>query len=217
MTRLFLFILLPAITGVKAQRVVVHTDLIPRMQANTEYKIMMNKRYEDKLNQVKEDRENTLAYGTTIEQVQRRVFNSLTNVDDALRNGKTVLYISKKIPQIFANLTEAAQLAAGKPYLTTIAADYAQVITERAVKLQHYLSSYVLTDDPRVLINPTDRAKFVHEVYQNIQIIDAMSGSLVRIFKMYNLQDAVNKVIPVEMYMNVDKTLIQDIIKKVKL
>src|SRR3954471_22834995 len=98
MTRLFLFILLPAITGVKAQRVVVHTDLIPRMQANTEYKIMMNKRYEDKLNQVKEDRENTLAYGTTIEQVQRRVFNSLTNVDDALRNGKTVLYISKKIP-----------------------------------------------------------------------------------------------------------------------
>lgn len=217
MIKLFLFIPILIVTGAKAQRTVVHTDLIPRIHANTEYKVLMNKAYEDKLNQVKEDREKTLAYATTIEQVQQKIFNSLTNVDAAVRNGKTMLYISKKIPEIFDNLTEASQLAAGKPFLATIAADQAQVITERVVKLQKYLSDFVLKDDARTLINPTDRAKFVYEVYQNIQIIESMSSALVRTFKMYNLQDAVNKVVPFQTYKNVDKILIQDIVNKVKL
>jgi hypothetical protein len=48
-------------------------------------------------------------------------------------------------------------------------------------------------------------------------IIHAMSSSLVRTFKMYNLQDAINKVVPYQMYVNMDKTIMQDIIKKIKL
>jgi hypothetical protein len=177
----------------------------------------MHKIYQTKLDQVKDRREKTLAYATVIEEVQNSVFNSLTNVDAAIRNGKTLIYISKKIPKIFDNLAEASQLAMGKPFLMTIAKDQAQVITERVIRLQDYLNNYVLKDDSKILINPTDRAKFVHEVYQNIQIIEAMSSSLVRTFKVYNLQDAVNKIVPFQMYMNVDKILIQDIVKKVKL
>lgn len=201
----------------QGQRQVIHTDLIPQMQANTDAKILLNKAYENKLNQIKEDRDKTLAYSTAIEEVQRKVFNSLTNVDGALRNGKTLIYISKKIPHIFNNLVEASQLAAGKPFLATLAADQARIITGRVVKLQNYLNDFVLKDDPKALINPTDRAKFVHEVYENILIIDNMSASLINAFKLYNLQDAVNKVVPFEMYKNVDKILIQDIVKKVKL
>jgi hypothetical protein len=217
MKKLFLFLPMFSVTLVKAQRQVIHTDLIPRMQANTESKLLLNKTYENKLNQIKEDRDKTLAYATTIEEVQRKVFSSLTNVDGALRNGKTLIYISKKIPHIFSNLVEASQLAAGKPFLATIAADQARIITERVVKLQSYLNDFVLKDDSKTLINPTDRSKFVHEVYENILIIDNMSASLINAFKLYNLQDGVNKVVPFQMYKNVDKILIQDIVKKVKL
>src|SRR4051794_32997962 len=88
-------------TKVSAQRVVTHTDLIPRMLANTEYKIGTHKIYEDKLNQVRDDREKTLAYATAIEQVQGSIYKSFTNVDAGLRNGKTLIYISKKVPDIF--------------------------------------------------------------------------------------------------------------------
>ncbi|MGI8633840.1 MAG: hypothetical protein ACR2KZ_00410 [Segetibacter sp.] len=217
MKKLILFLPMLSVAVVKAQRQVIHTDLIPRMQANTETKLLMNKTYEDKLNQIKENRDKTLAYATTIEEVQKKVFSSLTNVDGALRNGKTLIYISRKIPHIFSNLVEASELAAGKPFLATIAADQARIITERVVKLQNYLNDFVLKDDSKTLINPTDRAKFVHEVYENILIIDNMSLSLINSFKLYNLQDAVNKVVPFQMYKNVDKILIQDIVKKVKL
>lgn len=205
------------VMNAKAQRIVAHTDLIPQMNANSAYKVGMHKLYDNKLNQVKQDREKTLAYATSIEQVQRSVYNSLTNVDGALRNGKTLIYISKRIPQIFNNLSEATQLAAGKPFLMTIAADQAKVIVERIVKLQNYLNDFVLKDDPKSLINPTDRAKFVHEVYTNIQIVHAMSSSLVKTFKLYNLQDAVNKVVPYQTFLNVDKIVLQDVLKKVKL
>lgn len=214
-TQLIFFLMVAS--AAKAQRTVVHTDLIPTMQSNSEYKILMNKTYENKLNTIKDHREKTLGYVTTIEQVQQKTFNSLTNADAALKNGKTLIYISKKIPQIFKNLAEASQLAAGKPFLATIAADQAQVITGRVVKLQSYLSDFVLKDDPKALINPTERAKFVYEVYQNLLIIHSMSNALVNSFKLYNLQDAVNKVVPYQTFKNVDKILVDDIIKKVKL
>ena len=156
------------------------------------------------------------AYTTIIEEVQRKVFNSLTNVDGAIKNGKTLYYISQKIPQIFKNLQTASMLAAGKPYLVTIATEHANIIVQRVIKLQTHLQDFVLKDDSKTLINPTDRDKLVYEVYQNINIIYSLSTAMVSRFELYNLQDAVNKVVPYRMYINVDKIIIKDIAKKLK-
>lgn len=216
MKKIFLLLSMYAAGESKAQRVVMHTDLLPQTFANSAYKIGLNKVYENKLDEVARNREKTAAYTATIEEVQRKVFNSLTNVEGAIRNGKTLLYISKKIPLIFDNLAEASKLAAGKPYLVTIAGDQSRVMVERVVKLQAYLQDFVLKEDAKILISPTDRDKFIHEVYTNINIIYSMSGALINTFKMHNLQDAVDKVIPYRMYVNMDKIIIQDIARKLK-
>jgi hypothetical protein len=90
------FILLIAVYGIKvgeAQRVVIHNDLIATNTSNTIYKVGMHKLYDSKLNEIKNRREKTLQYATTIEEVQRKIFGSLTNVEGAIRNGKTMIYI----------------------------------------------------------------------------------------------------------------------------
>ena len=216
MKKLLLFLSINTAVGAKGQRIVYHADLVPQTITNSTFKIGMNEMYANKLGDIGNDRAKISAYTTTIEELQRKVFNSLTNVDGAIKNGKTLYYISQKIPQIFKNLETASTLAAGKPCLVTIATEHASIIVQRVIKLQTHLQDFVLKDDSKTLINPTDRDKFVYEVYQNINIIYSLSTAMVSRFKLYNLQDAVNKVVPYQMYINVDKIIIQDIAKKLK-
>jgi hypothetical protein len=199
-----------------AQRVVIHQDLIQQSTANTAFKVALHGQYRDKLAQVEENRKGILTHVTTVEEVHRRVFNTLTNVDGALRNGRTLWYIGQKVPQIFTNLKTAAVLAKDKPYLVHLLAGHSQLIIGRVGRLQQYLQELVLQNDPQVLINPIQREKMVHEVYTDISIIHSVSNSMVSMFRLYNLQDAVEKIVPLKMYYNMDRTLVQDIMRKTK-
>ena len=199
-----------------AQVYVVHTDLIPQTFVNSAFKIGSNELYVNKLNDVKNDRTNTSTYAATIEEAQNLIFNSLTNVDDAIKNGRTVYYITQKIPSIFTNLQTATSLAIGKPYLATIAAQSAQVFAVRLSNLSAYLQNFVLSNDESTLINQADRDKFVHKIYEEVNILYALSESLVYDFTLYNLQDAINKIVPYKSYINMDKTIVTGIIIRFK-
>src|SRR4051812_11901298 len=110
MKKLVLLLSAYSVNDLIAQRIVHHIDLLPQMQSNTAYKVSMHEMYENKVREISDDREKTATYATTIEQVQKKVFGSLTNVSGAVRNGKTLFYISQKIPQIFDNLATASEL-----------------------------------------------------------------------------------------------------------
>lgn len=216
MSKLLFPLALALSSVVTAQRVVIHQDLIQQSTANTAFKVALHSQYRDKLAQVEENRKGILTHVTTVEEVHRRVFNTLTNVDGALRNGRTLWYIGQKVPQIFTNLKTAAVLAKDKPYLVHLLASHSQLIMGRVGRLQQYLQELVLQNDPQVLINPIQREKMVHEVYTDISIIHSVSNSMVSMFKLYNLQDAVEKIVPLKMYYNMDRTLVQDIMRKTK-
>ncbi len=200
----------------KGQQVVIHHDLIQQATTNTASKVALHGQYRQKLTQIEEHRKGILTHVTTVEEVHRRMFNTLSNVDGALRNGRTLWYISQKVPQIFTNLKTAAVLAKDKPYLVQMLANHSKLMIGRVSRLQQYLQNVVLQNDPQVLINPIQREKMVHEVYTDINIIHSVSQSMVSLFKLYNLQDAVEAVVPLRMYYNMDRILVEDIIRKTK-
>ena len=216
MKHLFLFLILLSGTMGISQRIVIHTDLTVQSTRNTAYKVGIHQLYTGKLGEIADNRKKTLGFATTIEEIHRKAFNALSNVDNALRNGQTLVYIGKKVPQIFDNLIAAAQMAARKPYLAIYVKDKSEIITQRIAILQAYLSEVLLKDDAKVLMTPTDRDKLVWEVYKDISIIHSQSQAMVSLSKMYTLQDAVNKVVPYQMYYNMDKMLVDDIKRRIK-
>jgi hypothetical protein len=203
--------------AVSAQAYVIHTDLIPQTFVNSTYKISSNELYASKLNTVQSDRTTISAYAAAIEEAQNLIFNSLSNVDDGIKNGRTVYYIGQKIPLIYDNLEMAATLAFNKPYLATIAAQSAQVFAVRLVNLSSYLKNFALSSDPGTLINQADRDKFVHKIYAEVNVLYSLSASLVNDFTLYNLQDAINKVVPYQSYINMDKAIVTGIVIRFKL
>lgn len=212
------FILILSSSSSNAQFVTwaFHTDLPFTQTENTALKSAWNYKYADKLNEIKKNREKTLEYLVFIEEVQRKIFNTLSNVDGALKDGKTMLAVSKKIPQIFVNLEKSVELAAGKPYLLTITGNMYQVFYQRCLNLSAFLKDVVLRSDEKLLIDPVRRHQFVYEVYSEINVLQQLNLSILNQYKMKTLQDAVDKVIPVSTFYNVDKIIVQDILRKVK-
>ncbi len=196
---------------------VFHTDLPFTQIENTAYKVAWNHTYANKLNDIKNDREKTLAYLTVVEEVQRKIFNTLSNVSSAVKDGKTMVTITKKIPAIFDNLQKSVQLAAGKPYMLPLVEDIYQVFYMRILNLSNYLKDVVLSSDEKILIDPVRRQQFVYNVYNEISILHQLSQSILNQYQLHNLQDAIDKIIPASTFYNMDKTLVRDIIRKIKL
>lgn len=193
-----------------------HTDLPFTQLENTAFKCGWNYTYANKLKEIKENREKTLAYLTFVEEVQRKIYNTLSNVDGAVKDGKTMWALSKKVPEILKNLEKSVELAAGKPYLLTITGDMYNVFYQRCVNLTTYLQEVILKSGDKILIDPVRRHKLVYDVYSEINVLYQLSKSILDQYRLKILQDAVDKVIPVSTFYNVDKMIVQDILRKIK-
>jgi len=203
----------------KAQFVtwVIHTDLPVTQIANSAYKIGWLEMYSSKLKEIKENRDNTLRYLGIIEEVQRKVFNTLSNVSGAVKDGKTMIAITKKVPIIFENLQKSVELAAGKPYMLVLVKDIYQVFYLRILKLTDYLKEVVLSNDEKILIDPVRRHRFVTDVYNELNVLQQMSKSICNQYELHNLQDAIDSVVPLSTFYNIDRMVINDILTRIKL
>jgi len=191
--------------------ILIHTDLPITQAENSAYKIARDYLYNNTLSSVKDHRQDVSLYSAGIEEVQRNIFNSLSNVSDGIKNGKALYYVAQRIPKIYTNLSTATSLAVGKPYLITIATSTVTIMIARITNLENYIQNFIAKSDDQTLITPTDRDKFVREVRNEVNILYTLSSSLVSNFKMYNLQDAINKVVPYKVFINMDKNIVTDL------
>jgi len=210
----FILLLLPLI--IKAQSFVIHRDLIATQLNNSSYKIVWNELYGQKLDAIKKDRERTTTYLGIVQQVQEKIVKSLSNVDDAIKNGKALFYISKKIPLIFTNLQKSVVAAVGKPYSLALVNDQVPIFTVRLTNLTNYLIQQVLGNDESILMDQAARDRFVRNVYDEINVIYQLSNSMYRTIESANFQDTVNKIVPFQTYINIDNVIIQDILFRFK-
>jgi hypothetical protein len=209
-----MLLLLPLIT--KAQSFVIHNDLIATQLTNSSYKIAWNELYGQKLDAIKNHREQTASCLGVIQQVQEKIFQSLSNVDDAIKNGKALFYISKKIPLIFTNLQKSVVAAVGKPYSLVLVSNQIPIFTVRLTNLTSYLNQQVLGTDENILMDQAARDRFVRNVYDEINVLYQLSNSMYRTIESANFQDAVNKIVPFQTYINIDNAIIQDILFRFK-
>ena len=203
-----------AVDAVSAQQVVLHPDLIAQQSRNTAYKMFWSERYAHTLQSIQEHREGTLASLATVEQIQQKIFTSLTQVQQGLQDGKTMGYIAKRIPHIFSLYTEAAVLAAQKPYLLAMVSREAELCYRRILNLTQYLQQSLLTADETMLMDPSARAKFVHQVYEEVRVMEALGHHLVFTLQANNLQDAIQQVVPYKDYVQMDRAIIEGILRQ---
>lgn len=213
---LFLFLVVGQIT-LHAQNIVIHEDLMQRVAENTASKNIWLEMYDNELDQVKSDRETVLGNWTIIEEIQKKIYSNLTNVNDAIKNGRQIKIIAERVPLIVSNVTEAGQIAIGKPYLIVYWNGTGQLLIDKALELQTFLTEFILShDNDSLLIDQVTRDQLVWQTYNRINTIYNISNSMVSLFKRYTLQMAVNKIVPYQWYINLDKAITKEILDRIK-
>lgn len=151
-----------------------------------------------------------------IEQVQNRIYHSLNEVDELTRQAKSAYYAGKQIIKMSDNLAKAGKLAAKKPYLLVYWRKMAPVMIGRAMELQSFMTDYIQKNKKDVLMNKTARDIFLWNAYEDIEALYNLSAVMLLDFKRVTLAEAVNTVVPYEYYLDLDKSIIQTNLERLK-
>jgi hypothetical protein len=203
--------------NVEAQSIVIHPDLLQRVAENTADKQAWLLLYNNSLDTIQSHRKKVLLNWSTIEAVQQKIYSNLTNVDDGIKQSKQLYYIAQKVPKIFDNVLEASKIAIGKPYLVTYWNGTGQLLIDKVLSLQNFVSSFIMShDNDSLLIDQTTRDQFLWQTYNLINTIYNISSNMVYMFKQYTFQMALNKVVPYQWYIDLDKNISQQILNNTK-
>lgn len=217
MKRLFIIGLIIFSIKAKSQSIVYHQDLMQRVAENTADKQSWLMLYNNSLNAVQSDRKKVLANWSTIEAVQQKIYSSLTNVDDGIKESKQLYYISQKVPKIFDNIIQAGKIAVGKPFLVVYWNSTGQLLTDKILSLQNFVNTFIMShNNDSLLIDQTTRDQLLWTTYNMINMIYNISSNILNMFSQYTLQMAINKVVPYRWYMNLDKSITQQILTTAK-
>lgn len=200
----------------RAQRIVYHTDLPKTLADNSAYKIGMNTTYATTMDNVRKYRQSMSENMAVVDMVQNKIYSALSTVDDAMKNGRYLYYMALKLPRIVSNIAKAGQLAIDKPYLFAYWSSTGEILTLRINGLQQYLRDFLLTNRDSVLIDPVRRDQFIYTTYRDVCTIYNVTEAMVSQFELYNLNDAIGKIVPYQWYINLDKSIVQSTLSKFK-
>ncbi len=202
----------------RSQNIVYHQDLMERVAENTADKQAWLLLYNNSLDTIQSHRKKVLENWSVIEGVQQKIYNNLTNVDDGVRQSKQLYYIAQKVPKIFDNVLKASEIAIGKPYLVTYWNGTGQLLIDKVLSLQNFVSTFIMShNNDSLLIDQTTRDQFLWQTYNLINTIYNISNNMVYMFRQYTFQMALNKVVPYQWYINLDKNISQQILNDAKL
>lgn len=209
----FFYILVLATFSGTGQTVVIHKDLLEQLARNESYRTAMHYNYDSTLSSIQKARKTISGAAGAIQVVQEKVFSSLTNVSDGLKNIRTLGYISRYTLSTLDNISTAISLAAGKPYLVDIVSKDASVFYERIAGLTSFVANFIMNTGSDQLIKPTERDRFLYTVYRQMMVLDAISSNLCANLKKWKVQDAVYNVVPFNRYYNNDLKIINNILQ----
>ena len=201
-------------TTASAQQVVVHTDLPIQQIKNTAAKNLWLGMHRERLEEVRSHREKVLASLATIERIQDRVYSALTQVQSAVSDGATVRHIVRRIPKVAETLREAARLAVDRPELLPLVVREADLCQMRLLRLASHLQETLLTQRNDVLMDPARRGELVRRVYDEVRVTEALAEGMVFKLRMGRLQDVVQSVVPYRDYVQMDKAIIDGILRR---
>jgi hypothetical protein len=219
MRKAFFIIIVLAVLFIeaKSQSIVYHKDLIQRVAENTADKQSWLLLYNNSLDTIQSHRKKVLANWSTIETVQQKIYKNLTNVDDGIKQSRQLYYIAQKVPKIFNNIIQASEIAVGKPYLVVYWNGTGQLLIDKILSLQNFVSTFIMShDNDSLLIDQTTRDQLLWTTYNMINTIYNISTNMVYQFRQYSLQMAINKVVPYKWYINFDKSITQQILNNAK-
>jgi len=147
---------------------------------------------------------------------QEMIYNGLSNVNSALKDGLEVKYMATITTDMINYLNQALALSKSEPYLLLFATRIAGEMKVRSVALVSEVSSCVLKSGDNILADYNSRDQLLKKVTNTLQILDGLAYGAWRAMYWAKQRGILASINPWQGFINRDKYFVQEIMNNAK-
>lgn len=146
--------------------------------------------------------------------IQEYIYQQLKNVNSALTQSKKLVYLYEYLGKIATNSNKMLDLSTQHPEYAVLVSKYYAAIGSQLIKLRQEVSQDILNENKDFLMDAMDREMLIEKVFTRVRNING--NILYIILRLENAKKIpyLYQVPVLKNYINTDKTIVADIIRK---
>jgi hypothetical protein len=200
--------------SVKSQQVVINEKLLAQLTKNQAVRISSDKLFfnsYEKQKQLYDDIKNKV---TQVVAIQEYIYNKLTNVNMAIKQGKQLQYLYQYLGEIAVNAKEMLSLTYKHGQYALFLTNYYSQIVIDIVNLEKEVKEEILREDSDFLMDPYDREILLRKILDKVRSINGTILYINLVLKNAKNTPYIFQIPGLNNYINLDRIIIKEIISK---
>jgi len=216
--QIFLFVLFAFCIKLSAtaQQYVLDEKYLVSVEANQAVRMSAEQTHNQYLGKINNNIEDLNTNVGSVVLAQEMIYNGLSNVNSALKDGLEVKYMATITADMISYLNQALALGKSDPYLLLFATNIANEMKVRSVALVSEVSTYVLKSGNNILADYNGRDQLLKKVTNTLQILDGLAYGAWRAMYWAKQRGIIATINPWQDFINKDKYFVQQIITNAK-
>ena len=213
MITIILISIFAGMLSVKGQTVVLNDQLLAQITKNQAVRLASNESFLNSYEKQKKLYEDVNQKIAQVVAIQQFIYEKLTNVNAAIKQGKQLYYLSNTFVQIGQNANEVLSLTAQNPQYAILLNRYYIAATQELIKMQTELVNDILREDADFLMDPFDRQALIQKLSTKANMIN---GYLVCIrIRLKNARKIpyIYQIPTINTYVNLDRAIVKNIMQ----
>ena len=213
---IFSIIVYGAFLKLNAQTVVYNDQLLMQLTKNQAVRLASNESYLNSYEKQKKTYDEINQKLAQIVAIQNFIYDKLTNVNAAIRQGKQLYYLSKTFGQIGVNANDVLSLTAQHPEYAILLNRFYIGAAQELLKMQSELTNDILHEENDFLMDPYDRQVLIQNLSTKAQMINGYLICIKIRFKNARKTPYIYQIPTINTYVNLDRMIVKGIIEKYK-
>lgn len=199
-----------------AQQYVFDPKYFTSVEANQAVRMSAEQTHNQYLGKINNNIEDLNTNVGSVVLAQQIIYNGLSNVNSALKDGLEVKYMATITADMISYLNQALALGKSDPYLLLFATNIANEMKARSLALVSEVSTYVLKSGDNILADYNSRDQLLKKVTNTLQILDGLAYGAWRAMYWTKQRSIIATINPWQDFVNKDKLFVQQIISNAK-
>lgn len=192
----------------------INPQLQAQVTANHAMRITNEALIRDKYASMKDKYEKVNEKIAQILVIKQQLHSYLTNVHSLISNGRQLRRTYADLSQLYVHLTRLSQLSAQYPEYAVWCTPTFNKIFTKSLECQNYITSIILKEDPRYLMDMHNRTLFLSKIQQEIRHLNLLAYSVVLYIENAKSIPYWRNVPELNLWVNHDKAMIEQIIQQ---
>ena len=195
-----------------AQTVVYNDKLLMQLTKNQAVRLASNESYLNSYEKQKKTYDEIKQKIAQVVAIQEYIYDKLTNINSAIKQGKQLYYLSKTFVQIGINANDVLSLTVQHPEYAILLNRFYIGATQELLKMQSELTNDILHEENDFLMDPYDRQVLIQNLSTKAQMVNGYLICIKIRLKNARKTPYIYQIPTINTYVNLDRAIVKNIL-----